>query len=68
MLHILHIDGREKINAVHASAGGAIAHDALPTAQALGALFTEHGFHLEEATEGDERYYVSARKPSDGGT
>ncbi len=68
MLHILHLDGREKINAVHASVGGAIAHDALPAARALGALFAEHGFHLEEATEGDQRYYVSARKPSDGGT
>jgi ubiquinone/menaquinone biosynthesis C-methylase UbiE len=61
-LHILHTDTRQKINAVHARAGGAIAGDVLPPVHDLGLTLSTHGLIPYELTETSERYLVSARK------
>jgi ubiquinone/menaquinone biosynthesis C-methylase UbiE len=59
---ILHIDGRSTINHVHSSGGEAIAHDLLPPAGVLAALFPSAGFEVDECEDVPERYCVMGRK------
>jgi ubiquinone/menaquinone biosynthesis C-methylase UbiE len=60
-LHIMHLDGREKVNAIHTGAGGVIGHDILPPAVDLVVLLREAGFDTYEAVDTPEAYCVSAR-------
>jgi ubiquinone/menaquinone biosynthesis C-methylase UbiE len=62
-LTVLHIDGRETINHVHAHASEAVKNDILHPACDLSALFTSCGFSVEECDESDSRYVVTGRKP-----
>ena len=61
-LHILHVDGRTTINAIHANAGGAIGRDHLIPANELAATLGRFGFQVTATTDTAERYEVSASK------
>jgi ubiquinone/menaquinone biosynthesis C-methylase UbiE len=60
-LHIVHIDSREKINAVHSGVGGPIGADLLPSAAALAAILASCGFIVHETVDNGSAYRVSAR-------
>ncbi len=60
-LHVVHIDAREKINAIHTGVGGAIGHDILPPAAVLVDLLRGNGFDPYEEVDGPDAYRVSAR-------
>lgn len=60
-LHIVHIDGREKINGIHTGVGGAIADDILPSATALAVVLRGAGFEPFEELDAPDTYRVSAR-------
>jgi ubiquinone/menaquinone biosynthesis C-methylase UbiE len=60
-LHIVHVDAREKINAIHTGVGGAIGHDILPPATDLVALLRTAGFDPFEEIDAPDAYRVSAR-------
>lgn len=60
-LHIVHIDAREKINAIHTGVGGAIGQDILPPAGDLVALLRDAGFDPYEHVDDPDAYRVSAR-------
>lgn len=64
-LTILHIEGRTTINRIHATAGGAIGHDLLPTVDDLAELFPSAGFVVEERDDRPERYSITGRKHQD---
>lgn len=64
MLHVLHIDSRDKINAIHAGVGGAIEKDLLPPARDLAGVLAECGFTVLDVLESAEAYRVAARKPA----
>jgi len=61
-LHILHIDSRAKINAVHGGVGGAIGRDFLPPAHELVQLLSISGFAVREAVDADDAYIIRATK------
>lgn len=61
MLHIIHIDGREKINGIHTGVGGPIGEDLLPPAAELTALLAASGFLPVETVDTPTAYRVSAR-------
>jgi ubiquinone/menaquinone biosynthesis C-methylase UbiE len=61
-LHILHIDSRERINAVHAERGGAVGEDLLPPAGELSQLLAAGGFSVTSCADDDQEYVVNAVK------
>lgn len=60
-LHIVHIDGREKINAIHTGAGGPIGHDLLPPSADVVQLLRSAGYDVVEEIDSPDAYRVSAR-------
>lgn len=60
-LHVLHIDGKEKINAVHTGVGGPIGHDLLPPAADLEILLRQAGYEVFEKHDAPDAYRVSGR-------
>jgi ubiquinone/menaquinone biosynthesis C-methylase UbiE len=61
-LVILHLQSREKINHIHASAGGPIAQDLLPPASALASLLRTNNFLPKETVDDDRMYLIVATK------
>lgn len=59
VLDVLHVDGRETINRIHADAGGAVASDVLPPADVLAGLLSGVGFRPRELADDPDRYRVS---------
>lgn len=64
MLHVMHIDSRDKINAIHGGVGGAIGKDLLPPARELAGVLAACGFTVLDASESAEAYRIDARKPA----
>jgi len=62
MLHILHIDSRAKINAIHGGVGGAIGSDYLPPAHELAMVLSTSGFSVREQIDAEDAYRISAEK------
>lgn len=62
-LHILHIDSREKINAIHTGVGGPLAADLLPPVHTLATILLSCGFTVHETVETGSAYRLSARRP-----
>lgn len=62
MLHILHINSRESINAVHGGVGGAIGHDVLPSARDLAGVLRLCGFEVCEEVDTDTAYRVAGER------
>ena len=62
MLHVIHVDSRSTINAIHTTAGGAIGHDHLVPASDLAASLCRFGFQAASITDDGERYVVSASR------
>jgi len=60
MLHIWHLDGREKINQIHHDAGEAVSHDILLPAEELGELMEKHGFKIVRSEDEPDHYLLSA--------
>jgi len=63
-LHVWHLASREHINEVHASAGEAVQHDMLPPAAETSDLLARSGFLVTTTVDGEERYLVTALKPT----
>lgn len=59
--YVLHIDGREKLNALH-DKHHEVEGDHLPCPTGMRLLFVEAGFAHTSADESAEHYYFSARK------
>jgi ubiquinone/menaquinone biosynthesis C-methylase UbiE len=60
-LHIMHIDGREKINAIHTGVGGVIGLDLLPQPAEVVGQLRAAGFDVVEQIDIPEAFRVSAR-------
>lgn len=60
MLHVIHVDSRLTVNAIHTKAGGSIGHDHLPPASDLALALRRFGFQAASITDDEERYAVSA--------
>jgi len=60
--HVLHLDGREIINALHSGIGGVIARDLLPSAPELCAILRGAGFEIQVARDEPDHYLVSAAR------
>jgi len=58
--HIIHVDGRATINAIHSGAAKAIAGDALRPACEVAAMISESGFRTITAEDSSERFIVTA--------
>ena len=65
VLHVWHLSPRETIDEIHASAGDAVAGDVLLPGAQIARLLKAHRLSPHEVIDNDERYLVSARKPSD---
>lgn len=63
-LHVVHGISRERVNAIHASAGEAVRGDVLPPGQEVASLLRELGFQVERLVDTDVRYLVTAVKGS----
>jgi len=61
-VHIIHIDSRATINAIHSNAGGAIGRDHLQPASELAAMVSRFGFQPAATTDDVERYTVTATR------
>ncbi len=61
-LHVIHIDSRATINAIHTHAGGVIGRDHLVPASDLAAALIRSGFQVASTTDNGERYVVTAAK------
>jgi demethylmenaquinone methyltransferase/2-methoxy-6-polyprenyl-1,4-benzoquinol methylase len=61
-LHVIHVDPRESINAIHAHAGGPIGLDRLAPAPALVSAMERCGFTPSSIVDDGERYVVSAHR------
>lgn len=59
-LLIWHDAGADRIAAIHAMVGGAVAHDRLPDLQVLQSLVQQAGLEVRHATHGDDRYELLA--------
>lgn len=59
---VWHDVGREQLAAIHASAGGAVAHDHLPPVANLATLFAAAGFEALRAEEDEVSYTCLARR------
>ena len=63
-LHIWHIDSRERINQIHAGISNpAVAADWLAPANETAQVLQDAGLVVNEASESDQHYLVSASKP-----
>ncbi len=62
MLHIVHIDSRDRINAIHGGVGGAIGRDLLPPAHELAGLLTDLGFAVYEVIDTGAEYRIGAER------
>jgi ubiquinone/menaquinone biosynthesis C-methylase UbiE len=62
-LHIIHTESRLHINAIHADAGGPIAHDILPSAHELAKTLVRHGFLIENTIDNCEMFLLTATVP-----
>lgn len=60
--HVLHIDGREKLNALH-DQHHAVCGDHLPCPHGMQRLFGDAGFVDTRVDESEAHYYFSALKP-----
>lgn len=67
-LDVLHVDGRDTINHIHAAAGGAVAADLLPPATELAELLERSGFTVKQSRDDDDGYLVSAVRLTSGGS
>lgn len=63
-LHVLHVDSRQRIIAIHSGAGGAIGGDLLVPARDLAAAMERSGFRVTSTTDDDEAYRVDAARVS----
>ncbi len=64
LLVIAHTVGRDRINARHEKAGGAVETDVLPPAGELSDTLRRIGFHPERVRDEPDFYLVTARRPS----
>jgi len=62
ILHVWHVDGRDRINAIHRDLGGAVGTDLLVPAALLAAKATRVGFEPLVVLDEDDRYLVSLRR------
>lgn len=65
-LHVWHLASRASINEIHAGAGEAVANDVLIPAAETAQLLEKRGFEPYEVIDDEQRYLVSARKPTRG--
>jgi ubiquinone/menaquinone biosynthesis C-methylase UbiE len=63
VLHVLHVDGRDTINRIHANAGAAVEHDVLPPATTLAALLSAAGFAPRLLRDESDHYLVTVARP-----
>ena len=61
-LEIVHPAGSERINALHARAGGAVANDRIPPEAEMRGLFSAFGFEIDSLDDREERYLLRAVK------
>lgn len=61
-LIIIHLAGRDKINAMHMGFGGAVGHDQLPTAQAWPELLRSVDLNLVQLIDRDDLYWLEAAR------
>lgn len=61
-LHIWHLLAREKINAIHASAGEAVRRDVLPPAEEIVDRLGNSGFRVTTSVDDQDRYLVTAAR------
>jgi len=59
-LHIWHLVSREKVVAVHASAGAPVHHDVLQPAAETAALLERHGYRVMTTIDDQDRYLITA--------
>jgi SAM-dependent methyltransferase len=64
LLLVLHLLGREKVNAIHDRAGGAIAGDHLPSGAAWPRLADDAQLILRTVIDRDDLYMVIAQRPA----
>jgi demethylmenaquinone methyltransferase/2-methoxy-6-polyprenyl-1,4-benzoquinol methylase len=62
LLHVWHLISRDEVNRIHQNADEAVQEDRLPPAGETGCLLTGLGFTVEEETDDESRYLVTARK------
>ncbi len=62
-LFILHNNPRERVNAIHAQAGGPIANDLLPPGDVLRHLLLRSGYTDVWVSDSGEHYLAGARRP-----
>ncbi|MBN1423990.1 methyltransferase domain-containing protein [Candidatus Fermentibacteria bacterium] len=62
VLHVWHADGKETINRIHRSAGGAVAKDILVPGEDLAHLLNAQGFNVYETIDTYFEYRVSATR------
>ncbi len=65
LFHVLHVDGRETINRIHAHAGPAVAHDLLPPAVKLAMLLGGVGFEPLVMVDEADYYLVTVARPTE---
>ena len=61
-LHILHLAGREQINALHASTQGPVRRDVLPPVGEVATLLARSGFEVTRAFEDADCYELAATR------
>ncbi len=61
LAYVIHLDGREKLNALHDS-HAAVHGDHMPCPNGMRAIFKKVGFSLFEADESDNHYFFAAQK------
>jgi ubiquinone/menaquinone biosynthesis C-methylase UbiE len=62
LLHVWHVSGREKINAIHAGVGGVIGQDLLPPVRQLADVAGACGFSVVSLVDNPDRYLLTARR------
>ena len=62
VLHIVHIDSRGKVDAIHGGVGGAIGQDHLPPAHVVAQMLTSVGFSVFEQIDSETEYRIRAGK------
>jgi demethylmenaquinone methyltransferase/2-methoxy-6-polyprenyl-1,4-benzoquinol methylase len=63
--HVMHLDSRSRINAIHTGVGGVIGADLLPPAQDTARVLEAAGFLVTTIKDDDTSYLVSAVKKGD---
>ena len=61
-LAILHLIGREKLNALHREIGGVIAGHLLPPGEEVARLLAENGFRVGEILDREDCYQVTGTR------